>query len=238
MNQMLARVEDSQQRQRRFAADASHELRTPLARIRAELEVDLAHPDQADPSATQRSVLGEVGILQEMVDDLLTLARGETTTSAPVDLDDLVFAEVAAQRRPDGPEIATAEVSAAQVTGDSRQLERVVRNVLENAVRHAGRIVTLALSETGGSAVLMVDDDGPGIAPEDRERVFDRFTRLDDARGRADGGFGLGLAISREIVVRHGGTLTIDGAPGGGARFVVTLPLTADRTDGGGASQA
>jgi signal transduction histidine kinase len=234
MNAMLDRVEDASRRQQRFVADAAHELRSPLTRLRSELEVDLAHPDRADPTATQRSVLSETVELQRLVDDLLYLARSDagaaTPQRSPVDLDDLVLRKARHLRDQGRVRVDTHAVSAAQVRGDSDQLARVVRNLADNAQRHAESTVTLSLSEHDGQAVLIVADDGPGIAPENRERVFERFTRLDVARTRDGGGAGLGLAIVHDIVSHHGGTVTVGpGHPG--ATFVVRLPASS-RGDG------
>jgi len=228
MNAMLDRLAGAAERQRRFVADAAHELRSPLARIRAGLEVDAAHPASADPDATHGSVLGETGRLQRLVDDLLLLARGDAgavdlTRAGPVDLDDIVQQHVSALRGPSGPRIDSRGVGPVQLRGDAGQLGRAVANLLDNAVRHARSTVTVTLADDGGRAVLTVADDGPGIPAADRDRVFQRFTRLDDARS-ADGGAGLGLAIARDIAERHGGGLTLESQAPDGARFVLTLP--------------
>lgn len=227
MNEMLARLEAAARRQQRFVADASHELRTPLTRMRTELEVDERHPEQADVGATRRSVLEEIGALQRLIDDLLVLARIDAGAladrSTPVDLDDLVLDEVRAAA---GSRIIIDEggVSAAQVAGDREELRRVVRNLLDNARRHARSTVTVELVETEGRATLAVSDDGPGIPTDRRADIFERFSRLDEARTGGAGRAGLGLAIVHDIVTRHGGTVTVDDAPGG-ARFVVALPV-------------
>ena len=225
MNEMLGRLEQAARRQQRFVADASHELRTPLTRMRTELEVDQRHPDAADAAATRRSVLEEIAALQRLIDDLLVLARtdgGATRRAEPVDLDDLVLEEI---RSVDGAPITIdgSAVSAAQVIGDREELRRVVRNLLDNARRHASATVSVELTEREGQAVLVVADDGPGVPAEHRDEVFERFTRLDEARSGGAGRAGLGLAIVHDIVVRHGGTVTVDDAPAGGARFVVAL---------------
>jgi signal transduction histidine kinase len=233
MNGMLERVSTSVDRQRRFVADASHELRSPLTRIRSELEVDLAHPQVADPLATHRSVLEETVGLQRLVDDLLLLARSDAnvpapTVDEPVDLDDIVV-RVARRAREEAPvAVEVTEVRALRTRGDARQLARAVANLADNAVRHATSRITLTLARQGDFAVLAVADDGPGIPADQRDRVFERFARLDEARPRATGGTGLGLAIAREIVEHHGGTLTIDGEHRPGVRFVVALPIDPD----------
>jgi signal transduction histidine kinase len=231
MNAMLARLQASAERQRRFVADASHELRSPLTRMRAEMEVDAAHPASAAPAATAASVLAETVALQKLVDDLLLLARSDAGAlvplAVPVDLDE-ILAGPAARARAGGARVDTSGIRPVQVRGDPHQLARLVANLLDNAVRHAAGQVTVTLAEEGGNAVLAVADDGPGIAPSDAERVFERFTRLDEARSQSDGGAGLGLAIARDIAERHGGTLVLDSTVRSGARFVLTLP--ADRS--------
>lgn len=226
MNETLDRLEDAVRRQQRFVADASHELRGPLTRIRGELEVDLARPELADPTATERSVLDEAIGLQHLVDDLLQLARSDAgaaeMTTAAVDLDDIVLREARRLRDRGRVVIDSSRVSAAQVLGDRNQLGRAVQNLLENAERHAATTVTVTLHESDGVARLTVTDDGPGIEPAQRERVFERFTRLDDARARDAGGSGLGLAITRDIVERHGGWIRLDDGPT--TRFVLAVP--------------
>ncbi len=237
MNAMLGRLQQSAEQQRRFVADASHELRSPLARMRAELEVDAAHPDSADPPATAASVLAESVTLQRLVDDLLLLARGDAEVLAArrrelVDLDDVVGTVVGGLRVAGERRIDARGVQPVQVLGDRGQLERAVGNLLDNAVRHARDRVVVTLSEEFmGDAELTVEDDGPGIPSGERERIFERFTRLDDSRSTSSGGAGLGLAIARDIAERHGGSLSLD--PGGrpGARFVLTLPV-ARKDDG------
>lgn len=234
MNLMLGRLEASAARQQRFVADASHELRSPLARMRAELEVDMAQPDSADHSATQQSLLDETESLQRLVDDLLLLAKsdgdGTLGRREAVDLDDVVMREVSRMREAGGLAIDSSSVSAAQVVGDPTHLARVVRNVLENARQHGGSSVTVSLVERDGQAVLTVADDGAGIPEDLRERVFERFARADDARVRTGHSSGLGLAISREIVTSMGGSITLDPDHHPGASFVVRLPLAEPAT--------
>jgi signal transduction histidine kinase len=230
MNDMLARVDSAVERQRRFVADASHELRSPLARIRSELEVDLAHPEAADLAGSHRSVLEETTGLQRLVDDLLHLARSDAGVTAaarqePVDLDDIVLRNVRRLRAARNGSIDISGVTAAQVIGDVDQLSRAVANLVDNAARHARSKITITLAEHNREAVLTVSDDGPGIPADQRERVFERFTRLDDARSAATGGTGLGLAIVRDVIERHRGRIVIDPEYRNGARFIVTLPL-------------
>jgi signal transduction histidine kinase len=227
MNAMLARLESSAQAQRAFVSDAGHEMRSPVAAIRTEVEV----AQRAGVGETTLSdVLSETGRLERLVDDLLVLARADESQvrlhRMDVDLDDLIEAERARLR--DRGIAVTASVGAARVVGDRSALARVVRNLVENAARHAAGRVHLACgtdSAVEGAAWLEVDDDGPGIPPADRERVFDRFVRLDEARAREDGGSGLGLAIVRELVTAHGGQVDVlDGAVLPGARIRVWLP--------------
>ena len=174
-------------------------------------------------------MLEETIRLERLVDDLMHLARGDvagTIRSEPVDLDDIVFREIERVRASGGPAIDSSLVSGAQLDGDRDQLTRAVRNFLENAVRHAESRVTVALAEHDGAGqlTLSIEDDGPGIASEARERVFERFARLSESRSRDGGGVGLGLAITRDIVSRHGGEIFVDPAYEAGARFVVRLP--------------
>ena len=224
MNEMLARVQSSVERQQRFVADASHELRSPLTRVRTELEVDLDHPSTADATATHRSVLEEVGHLQQLIDDLLHLARADVASGAydeVVELPPLIQHEVA--RVPPSAVRIGVSLGETAVRGDSTQLARLVRNLLDNAVRHARAAVAIACVLMGDVVRLTIDDDGPGIPLDERTRVFERFARLDPARTSGTGGTGLGLAIAYDIVERHGGTIGIESSPLGGARLVVHL---------------
>lgn len=226
MNAMLDRLETAQQRQREFVSDASHELRSPIASIRTELEVALAHPDSTVWADTARRVLDEDDRLERLVDDLLQLARldeGRPLRLDDVDLDDIVLEE-AAHARP--LPVRTAAVSAGRVRGERRVLEQVVRNLLDNAAHHGSSQVAVGVGSVGDHVELTVDDDGPGVPPEDRERIFERFARADSGRARNDGGTGLGLALVRRVVEAHGGTVHCVDSPLGGARFVVTLPAS------------
>ena len=232
MNEMLDRLEVAAAQQRRFVADASHELRTPLTRMRTQLEVDL-RSGVVDHERTLRSVLDDTVEMQQLVDDLLFLARRDAigagagvVPAMTVDLDVLALDEARAVRDESTVEIDTSGVGAAAVPGSESDLRRLLRNLLTNAVRHATGRVTVSLREEGSHAVLTVEDDGPGIPAVDRDRVFERFVRLDEARG--GGGSGLGLAIVREITIAHGGTVRIVDTELGGAGIVVTLPLDGD----------
>jgi signal transduction histidine kinase len=229
MNSMLDRVERSSASQQRFVADASHELRSPLTRIRSELEVDLAHPETAELMATQRSVLAEAEQMQRLIDDLLTLARHDDDPAgskrrAAFDLDDVVMREIQRMTPTGSLRIDSRGVSAAQVVGDEAQLTRAVRNVLDNAARHARAAITVTLAEDDGRVILTITDDGPGIPSEQHEQVFERFSRVDDARTRDDGGTGLGLAIARTIVEAHNGTIRVDPDHYPGARIIIEFP--------------
>lgn len=227
MNRMLDRVEDGYRARQRFVGDASHELRSPLATIRQFAELSRAHPEATAPGELADVVLAEGGRMQDIVEGLLLLARldeNAVATASLVDLDDLAHAEVQRLRGLGSVTVDGRAISAAAVRGDERLLARVARNLVDNAARHARTAVAIGCRVTDGRAVLWVDDDGTGIAEADRERVFERFVRLDEARSRDVGGSGLGLAIVREIVLAHGGDVRVDDAPSGGARFVVVLP--------------
>jgi heavy metal sensor kinase len=229
LNHMLDRLEQAGRRQRGFVADAAHELRSPLASMRAQLEVASRHPDRTDWRRLTAGALADTLRLGRMVEDLLALARLDERPGAmqsrELELGD-VAREVADRMPAAGADVCLELDGGARVRGDRQALGRVVQNLLDNAVRHASSRVRVSVGLQGGLAVLAVDDDGPGIPAADRERVFERFTRLDDARSREHGGAGLGLAIAREIVRAHGGELTAeDGAPG--ARLVMRLPADA-----------
>ncbi|MFV2001207.1 MAG: sensor histidine kinase [Acidimicrobiia bacterium] len=228
MNQMLNRLEESSHQQRRFVADASHELRSPLAAIRSQLEVGLIHGETVDWTTTSEDVLDETLRMQRLVDDLLLLARSDSGTlpisNRSVDLDDIVFELVERVQLTTSITIDTTRVSGAQVVGDKDSLTRLVRNLLENAVRFATDRIEMSLAELDGIAALTISDDGPGIPQADRAEVFERFTRLDEARDRGHGGTGLGLAICREIALHHSGSITVDNTRLGGATFTVEIP--------------
>ena len=229
MNEMLARLDISVSRQQQFVADASHELRSPLTRMRSELEVDIAGSAGSDDKAVFRSLLDEVVGLQHMVEDLLHLARADASPTPGVfdrlDLDDLVIREARRIRSRQRVEVDQSEVSGAHVLGDRGQLSRAIRNLLDNAERHARSRIAIGLRESNNQAVLVVSDDGPGIPPDRTEHVFERFGRLDEARGTSSGGTGLGLSITREIIERHGGSVALIEGHSPGAAFEVRLPL-------------
>ncbi|MFD6325131.1 sensor histidine kinase [Streptomyces sp. NPDC058442] len=220
-NETLAALETSVERQRSFVADASHELRSPIASLRTQLEVAAAHPELLDlDGAVQDTVR-----LQHLAADLLLLARldaGERPVEGRVDLAALAREEAAGRT---GVTVDAETAETAEVVGSRGQLGRVLGNLLDNGRRHARGTVSVTVRREGDRAVLGVADDGDGVPEADRERIFQRFVRLDDARSRDDGGAGLGLAIARDVAARHGGTLTVGAAPAGGALFELRLPL-------------
>jgi two-component system OmpR family sensor kinase len=236
LNTMLDRIEDSDRRLRRFIADASHELRTPLAAVRAYAEL-FARGAAARPEDLERSMTGitrEAERMSLLVDDLLLLARldeGRPLERKPVDLATVVREAVDAARvvEPDRPIELLAEP--VTVTGDGARLRQVLDNLLTNARAHtpAGTPVSVEVQRVEGRAVLTVADHGPGLSEEQAARVFERFYRADSSRTRASGGAGLGLSIVRAVTEAHGGTVDVRPAPGGGATFVIALPLAADQ---------
>lgn len=228
MNQMLARLEDARDTQRQFISDASHELRSPITAAQATLEVARDYPERTDWSATTDVLLQENVRLASLVDDLLLLARLDETSASmertDVDLDELCLAEA---ERPHPVPIDVRVISPARVHGELGRLTRALRNLIDNAARHAETAVTIEVRGSDGTATVVVSDDGPGIADEHLETVFDRFSRIDSSRNReAGGGAGLGLAITRQILLANGGTVTARRAPDGGAEFTVRLPLS------------
>ena len=226
MNEMLDRLQHASVAQRQFVSDASHELRSPVASIRAQLETALRYPDDVDWPSVARIVLEEDTRLEHLVGNLLAMARLEEGRLGPrgeVDLDDLVLSQT---HRMTGVKLDLSGVSAGRVWGNADELTSVVRNLLDNAARHAVHTVKVTVREAGPWVIFSVADDGPGIAPDDRERVFERFARLQEGRSRDQGGTGLGLALSRRIVEHHGGRVHVEEAEGGGAQFVVALPAS------------
>lgn len=227
LNDLLDRLDTSTNRQRQFVADAAHELRSPLAALRAELEVALHHPESTRRESLEAEVLSDLERLTRLVDDLVRLARldaSPTLRRSEVDFDDIVRDAVRRARMRSTVPIEVSGVGAARLVGDHDALARVVENVLDNATRHARGRVIVSLSTDGAWAALIVADDGPGIPADQRQRVLERFTRLDDARSRDAGGSGLGLAIVREVTAAHGGTVVIeDNQPGALVRL--RLPL-------------
>ncbi len=244
MNTMLARVQREDERRRQFVADASHELRSPIAAIRTQAEAALAtaHADHSADHSDDHSddhshdhsddltvdlaagVLAEAERMSVLVDDLLSLARHDEELAAPgtvLDLDDVVLAEAQRLRR---VPVDVSGVSAGQVRGRADEMARVVTHLLDNAARHATERVAVRLETDERQVVLLVDDDGPGVPVDERERVFERFVRLDEARHRDGGGAGLGLAVVASVVRAGGGSVAVSDGPMGGARFEVVLP--------------
>ncbi|GAB3937941.1 hypothetical protein GCM10029976_051710 [Kribbella albertanoniae] len=226
LNETLARLQLAAAQQRGFVADAAHELRSPIASLRAILEVANEHPDRADWPRVSGHAIEEIRRLQQLADDLLLVARLDaepSTVHQPVDLAELVRRQLA-RRVDEGPELTFDAPESVVVAGDAAQLDRLVRNLVDNAIRHTRTTVAVGIEQDGGDVVLRIDDDGAGIPEPERERVFERFARLDEARSRDAGGAGLGLAIAREIALRHDGRLTVAGSPSGGARLILVLP--------------
>lgn len=229
MNGMLDRLDASATAQRRFVSDASHELRSPLATIRQHAELAQAHPG-ATSIGELAEVVSEEGLrLQGIMESLLLLARldeGAGTLIESVDLDDVALTEVR-RLRAAGFEVDGSGIHAARVDGDPRLLGQLLRNLADNAARHSAGRVAIGVQSSGNHVFVTVEDDGAGVPAVERERIFERFVRLDDARSRDAGGSGLGLAIVRGIAAANAGTVIVDDSRWGGARFVVTLPLSA-----------
>jgi len=244
MNRMLKRLDNAQSRQRRFVSDASHELRSPIASLRQSSEVMLRYPGRVPVEEFARTTSEESQRMADLVEGLLLLARadehGLALSTQPTDLDDLVLAEASrlralvaatsADANADGVEsfpivIDARGVSAAQAPADSRLIARVLRNLGDNALRHARSRVWLSSTVHGDVAVVSVANDGANISDADKSRIWERFERLDDARSRDQGGSGLGLSIVAEIVSAHGGSAQIVDVEDGGVRFDIRLPL-------------
>ena len=230
-NDLLARVEAAMNAQRRFVSDASHELKGPVAATKVMLETARAHPEAVDPSTLLSDLANENEQLQGIVADLLALARQDEgrlqVNLAPLDLCDLIYEEVASLERRSAVSLDVSGVEPLVCAGDAQLLGQALRNLLENAVRYAHSHVAVTchevLGSTGRLIRIRVSDDGPGIAPADRERVFGRFVRLGKDRGRATGGTGLGLAVVQGIVERHGGRVYFSDPEIGGATAVMEL---------------
>ncbi|MDP4504295.1 HAMP domain-containing histidine kinase [Nonomuraea sp. NBC_00507] len=224
VNSTLARLERSAEQQRQFASDASHELRTPIAGLRAQLESAQLYPDDTDIDLLVRSALRDTDRLEAIITDLLLLARiGSRVDAAKerVDLAELVRQELSI--RSDKIPVRAHLAEGVRVDGVRLQLARVLTNLLDNAQRHAEHYVKVTVSREDCMAVLSVENDGVEIPQQDRERIFERFTRLDAARSRDAGGTGLGLAIARDVAMAHRGQITVEDCRGG-ARFVLRLP--------------
>ena len=224
LNHLLDQQEAARARQRSFVADAAHELRSPLANLRVQLEVAQHHGQPAAPD----DLIADLDRLSRLVDDLLLLARADASaavlTFTEVELDELAREVAGRYRAARVPVTVTAAPHGPQWTlGDPVALQRMLANLLDNAVLHAHRAVAVTVTRSPSRTMIIVTDDGPGIPAADRERVFGRFTRLDDARTRDAGGSGLGLAIVRDLVTRHHGSVKLDDA-NPGLRVTVQLP--------------
>lgn len=232
-NGMLDRLEDAFESQRAFVADASHDLRTPLTVVRGQVEVLARNPDPSREEVVRVSGLVSQATrrMEVMVEDLLLLARSESCASLNLELlelEPLISAEVEATAFDDDREFSVGEVTRRPVRIDRELIARLLANLISNAVAHTaggGRIQVSAVGQ-GDCIELRVDDDGPGVPEGERERIFDRFARLDQSRGSSLGGSGLGLAIVRAIAEAHGGKARCADSPLGGARFEIELPAS------------
>ena len=243
MNAMLARLDAARTAQVAFIGDASHELRSPLSTLSTMLELSSTSGTPVDVDTVDELLLPEVQRMRAMVEDLLLLAkndeRGMPLRREDVDLDDIVLSEASRARglgtagvgAPGRTDLqVSVSVEPARLVGDPDALHRVVRNLVDNARRHAREKMSLALTVDrtvpgAPRATIVVDDDGEGVPATQKDTVFDRFARLDADRARGTGGSGLGLAIVAEITRSHGGQVRVEDAPGGGARFLVDLPV-------------
>lgn len=226
-NHMLDRLDDAFSRQRQFVSDASHELRTPLTAIRGQLEVltRSANPAPAELQRVESMVLTEMARIERLVDDLLTLARLDE--EAPLRREGILLAPYLRRLAEEETlgDVTVGELQPGTLHADPDRLTQVIRNLLVNARRHAGPTGWVAISAEacGERLTIRVDDDGPGISPANRERVFGRFHRSEASRARDSGGSGLGLAIARSIVELHGGRIWVESSPRGGARIAFEL---------------
>ncbi|MBB4688511.1 sensor histidine kinase [Amycolatopsis jiangsuensis] len=224
-NALLARQEEVSQRLRRFTGDAAHELRSPVASIRVQAEVAVTNPDPELAQETLSDILTEAERLSGLLDGLLTLARsdaGEVPPAEPVEIVSEVRAAVG--RLPAGAPQTRVSTAVAQAFAAAahQEVELVLDNLLRNACRYAAGQIVVSVLASRSSVRVVVDDDGPGVAPEHRRKVFDRFYRASDDRARISGGTGLGLAMVAEAVRRRGGKARVGESPDGGARFEIT----------------
>jgi len=227
INHMADRIEDLLEAQKSLLHSVSHELRTPIARLEFGLELLDARAKDPDLSKRVRAMEGDLRELNSLVNELLDMSKLDSARNLqaePVGLAE-VLQECTGMLPPSPLQLECAlDASLGEIEADRRLLARAVCNLLRNAQKYASSRILLAASRSGGQAEITVDDDGPGIPEEERDRIFDPFYRLDRSRDRATGGFGLGLSIARKAVALHGGTLHATGSPLGGARFVITLP--------------
>lgn len=226
LNALLARRDEASDRLRRFTGDAAHELRSPVASVRAQAEVAVAHPDPDFSIEVLESVVEESIRLSALVESLLILARADTAAPPRAEAVDLVLEAEAAISRLDTELLVrlTAPPSACLVSATRSEVELVLDNLLRNAARYAYSTITLTLVPVGRDVRLLVDDDGHGIPLEHRTKVFDRFYRVEEDRGRRSGGFGLGLALVSHLVRRRGGSVRAAESPAGGARLEIRWP--------------
>jgi signal transduction histidine kinase len=224
-NHMLDRLESAFARQRAFVGDASHELRSPLTAIRGQLEVlgRAESPSREDVRRVEEKAMTEMGRLERLVDDLLSLARideGRPLTRSEVEIPTFLR-DLAEAAGAEGTKLG--RVDDGVLEADPELLAQVVRNLLANAHRYGARVLLMATAGDG-RLTIAVEDDGPGIPVDERKRVFDRFHRVGHARDRASGGSGLGLSIARSIVEAHGGRISVGDSSLGGARVAFELP--------------
>ncbi len=228
VNRMLERIEHHDVALRQFSSDASHELKSPVANIRALVETGSF--DDPRWASMRNELVGETDRLAALVENLLFLATHHDEDRSPhvsqVALDELLFAEAELVGATTSLRVDLSAVEPVTIRGAASDLERLIRNLVDNAARHAEERIEFSLRSDADTATLTISDDGPGIDDADRERIFERFTRLDEARARDDGGTGLGLSIVAQIAAAHGGDVVVDGHPPG-ATFVVNLPLAA-----------
>ncbi len=234
MNQMLDRIETGTDRQRQFISDASHELRTPLTALMGDVEIALTHPAEVPWPETAERVLQQGERLESLVANLLEAATQaeepgmQVAPAESVNLHSLAQSEIELLQGSLNPEVSIT-LSAFDghhlVSGDPTSLSSAIRNLLSNANRHARSSINVAVNlDECAQVVLIVDDDGPGVKPQHRKVIYERFSRLDEARVVDSGGSGLGLAIVRSIADRHSGRSWVEENPGGGARFVLAFP--------------
>ena len=236
---MLDRLEAAFESQRRFVSDASHELRTPLAVIRAEVDVALDDPDASGPQLRQAlTAIGEaIERTRALAESLLMLSRAETPISmAPVDASDSARAALALVERIDtGPLRIETDLRPARLTGDRVLIDRLFTNLVENAARYnvEGGLLRVATGTMADCVVIEVENDGAVIETNEIDELFDRFRRRDRSRGRAAGGYGLGLSIVAAVVRTHSGSIVATPRPGGGLRVEIRLPGPASVPDAG-----
>ncbi len=227
MNMMLERLQASDREQRRFVSDASHELRSPLATMSLGVEIASADPGGAGWQEMIPILAAETARMRYLVEDLLTLAKtndgGLRLERAVVDLDDVLHGELRRLRSTSTRRIET-DLEPAQVIGDPRRLGQVLRNILDNADRHAASRISIGVHPSAAGPVVTIDNDGPPVPAQDRERIFERFVRLDESRSRESGGSGLGLAIAAGIMAAHDGWIRTGETPDGGCRFELGFP--------------